>query len=281
LTKTTHPLLLLPVIFLYFLSKMKDYFLFLDLETVGGSVCDTAITQVASTLWDAEKKITVEFETLVKCKRPISKFIQRLTHIKPDMLVDAPNIREALEKWITWIKNHVCDSRKVQMVAYKGATFDFPLMIHSLEKAFPERNGISMLQECGIYRAIDPLVWARAHTDFDNRSWPQTPKGNTSFKLGDVYKGLFGSVFPNAHNALADSHALQRICQHKTFHEPCLFGSQTTDDWCDDLMTCKRKLSTMEEKFVKKKQANRRCQGKSLVSKHSRTKKTKKSCGYK
>ena len=77
-----------------------------DLETTGGSLKTTKITEIAIVLHDGEKVID-EYSTLINPERSIPPFISRLTGIYEDMVSDAPKFYEVAKKIVEFTEDTV------------------------------------------------------------------------------------------------------------------------------------------------------------------------------
>lgn len=73
------------------------HFVIIDVETTGGSVNASKITELAIYKFDGEKIID-EFVTLVNPEIPIPEFIVRLTGISDHMVAKAPKFYEIAKK---------------------------------------------------------------------------------------------------------------------------------------------------------------------------------------
>lgn len=77
-----------------------------DLETTGGSLKTTKITDIAIVLHDGEKIID-EYTTLVNPERSIPPFISRLTGIYEEMVADAPKFYEIAKEIVEFMEDTV------------------------------------------------------------------------------------------------------------------------------------------------------------------------------
>ena len=82
-------------------------FVIIDVETTGGSVNNSKITELAIYKFDGEKIID-EFVTLVNPEIPIPEFIVRLTGISDHMVTKAPKFYEIAKQVIEFctVKKH-------------------------------------------------------------------------------------------------------------------------------------------------------------------------------
>lgn len=187
-----------------------------DLESTGLSTCNDRITQIGAVLtaYDQEDKpIDGSFETLVYTDREISDKVSSITGITRAKLQGAPTTKEAISKFFTWIQGLRRSSEEVSMVAYNGHQFDFPLLFNEMERC--GLNVVQLMQSAGVVWFVDPLKWARESLDTSKLRRKNT--GACSYCLGDVYSAMFGASIEQAHTALADAVALQRLLNDDSF----------------------------------------------------------------
>ncbi|MCD6417713.1 3'-5' exoribonuclease, partial [bacterium] len=117
----------------------------IDTETTGLDTQNDAIIEIAAVrIFADENKDAEEFSTLVKCRRPIPFYIRQLTGIDDEMLRDAPEIDDALNKFLEFIKDSL-------LVAH-NAPFDIGIIDENFKKI-----GQTYLEN----RIIDTLPLAR------------------------------------------------------------------------------------------------------------------------
>ena len=159
---------------------VSDYIVF-DLETTGIHQEIDAIIEI-SAIKVKNHEIVEEFSTLVNPGRKIPKAATAVNGITDDMVVDAPDIKTAMEGFLAFIGNDV-------LVGHNIHTFDtnfaYDAAMNSLGK---ELNN----------DYIDTLYMAR-------RCLPQLPH----HKLTDV-SAHFGIETEGAHRALCDCRMNQR-----------------------------------------------------------------------
>ena len=90
--------------------------------------------------------IVDHIDFFVKPNKPLSNKIMKLTHINNDMLVDAIDLKSALNKIIDWIGNDV-------LIAHNGINFDLAFINKMLEK-----NNMPLIKNC----LIDTMQLSRA-----------------------------------------------------------------------------------------------------------------------
>lgn len=101
-----------------------------DLETTGGSMKATKITEIAIYISDGERIID-EYSTLVNPERPIPPFITRLTGINDEMVSNAPKFYDIAREIIEFIGDAVFVAHNVGFdynvlrSEYKSLGYDF------------------------------------------------------------------------------------------------------------------------------------------------------------
>ena len=101
-----------------------------DLETTGGSISKSKITEFSIFLTDGEKIID-EFTSLVDPERPIPYFISQLTGINDEMVEDAPKFYELAKQVLEFIGDAVFVAHNVGFdynvlrSEYKSLGFEF------------------------------------------------------------------------------------------------------------------------------------------------------------
>ncbi len=95
-----------------------------DIETTGSYASNNGITELAIVLHDGNK-IVDRYETLVNPQTAIPQFVQVLTGIRPDMLVNAPVFRELAGRVYEMLKDAIFVAHHVN--------FDYSFIKHQLE----------------------------------------------------------------------------------------------------------------------------------------------------
>jgi DNA polymerase III subunit epsilon len=102
-----------------------------DIETTGGYAANNGITELAIVLHDGNK-ITERFETLINPLAPIPQYVQVLTGINPDMLIDAPVFSEVAARVYEMLKDAIFVAHHVN--------FDYSFVKYQLEACGYELN---------------------------------------------------------------------------------------------------------------------------------------------
>jgi len=95
-----------------------------DIETTGSYASANGITEIAIVIHDGKKVINF-YETLVNPHTPIPYFIQRLTGISNEMVVNAPSFKE--------IANHVNELLQDKIFVAHNVNFDYSFVKHHME----------------------------------------------------------------------------------------------------------------------------------------------------
>ncbi len=155
-------------------QSLLDTYVVFDLETTGFSPLNNRIIEIGA-VKVTDGKITERFSSFVNPEVPIPFKIEELTHIRDDMVLDAPKIEAILPEFMAFCEGSV-------MVAH-NADFDMSFISKNCE-----RQGIS----CE-YTVIDTVALARV----------LLPQLN-NFKLHTVAKALKVSL-ENHHRAVDDA----------------------------------------------------------------------------
>ena len=104
-------------------SYVKDYCVY-DIETTGRSSYDSIIEIGALKVHDG--KVVDEFDVLINPHRHIPGNITLINNITDDLVKDAPDISEAMPKFLAFVGNDV-------VIGYNNASFDGPFIRRSCE----------------------------------------------------------------------------------------------------------------------------------------------------
>jgi len=194
-------------------------YVYYDLETTGLCTKTCKILQIGAIC--GEKS----FETLVNPEEKLSDKIVALTGITQE---DADNcnisLREAMGNLIQFLAS-ISNGQPVQLVAYNGFAFDSRFLYHALQSTHLQSQFEAVCEGF-----CDPLVVLRdPQCGVDMSSWVRNKRGKVCLKMGSVYQSLLGCGFDAAHTALADSRALQKICQTLQLSLPVTKISK----WCE------------------------------------------------
>lgn len=214
---------------------------FLDFEATDLSPYSARIVQIGCVAENSET-----FQTLVKADKPMHPEASKVTGIYDDDLKDACSCREALIKFIRWIKE-TRGTQDVVFVAHNGAGFDYPLLMSEMC-----RNGMSpflVLRDCGVTHFFDSLVWCRENVP---------PYYCSSYTLGNLHEIFVDKKIENAHDALADCHALNavmsRVCEKASLAEIdyCCKGERYTEDVQECVRRFQKKRDELDKTEVTK-----------------------------
>ncbi len=161
-------------------SLTEDDFVVFDIETTGFSKVNDRIIEIGA-VRISKGEISERFSTFVNPRIPIPYKITQLTSISDDMVVEAPEIEDALVKFLEFCKDSV-------LVAH-NASFDMGFIIqnaqtHGLAKEF------SYIDTLGLSRILLPNL--------------------SRYRLNSVAKAL-GVSLENHHRAVDDAEATAEI----------------------------------------------------------------------
>ena len=132
---------------------MKKVFAITDIETTGGSIKQSKITEIAIILFDGEKVID-EFQSLVNPEKEIPQFITRLTGISNQMVENAPKFYEIAKVIIEFYEETIFVAHNVGFdyniirQEYKSLGFDFRMphmcTVKSARKILPGHKSYSL-----------------------------------------------------------------------------------------------------------------------------------------
>lgn len=154
----------------------------LDLETTGASALRDEITEIAVIIRDAEEQHS--WQSLLRVHRDIPSFIQRLTGITPEMLVDAPSFESLAPQLMEYLEGAVLVAHNARFdaaflkQAFRRLGFDYkPKVLCSLKLArslYPDwsKHGLDALcsqigyeRDCR-HRAMADVLAMKAFLEF-------------------------------------------------------------------------------------------------------------------
>lgn len=154
-----------------------------DIETTGGKSASNRITEIAIVKTDG-KKIIDRFSTLVNPHRKIDKFVVQLTGITDDMVANAPDFGQIIDKVDAFTKDTIFVAHNIG--------FDYSIIkreYKKLDKVF-RRNNLCTVQ---LSR--------------------KTLKDENSYSLGKLSDSL-GIALENRHRALGDAEATAHLLHY-------------------------------------------------------------------
>lgn len=178
-------------------SSMPLQYVVLDIETTGFSKVEDSIIEIAAVRVRGGAE-TGRYDALVKAEVPLPLDIQALTGITPDMLSDAPHIREVLPGFLDFIGGD-------PLVGHNIASFDLPFLQYKAQ-----RLGLKILNS-----AIDTLPLAR-------KAYPELPRYTLAF-----LKEALDITVPISHRALPDVLATAEL--YKRCADRLLGAGQASD----------------------------------------------------
>ena len=128
-------------------SKIDDEIVVFDLETTGLNVETEAITEIAAVVIKSGE-LCERFHSYVNPKKPIPPNITELTGISDETVKDAPDISEALPKFLEFIAG--------RPVAAHNAKFDMGFVNHFCKKCGIEQQNLTVIDTLPLSRALLP-----------------------------------------------------------------------------------------------------------------------------
>ena len=101
-------------------------FAIVDIETTGGYAAANGITEISIYVHDGQRVID-HYETLVNPRQPIPRYIQSLTGITDEMVMDAPSFEDVAEKIASILDGRVFVAHNVN--------FDYSFVKYQLAEA--------------------------------------------------------------------------------------------------------------------------------------------------
>lgn len=166
-----------------------------DIETTGSYAAANGITEIAVFIHDG-KNIIDRFETLINPLQPIPYFIQRLTGITDEMVVNAPTFEEVASQVFELLNDKIFVAHNVN--------FDYSFLKHQL-------------QECGYSLETKKLCTVR----LTRKVFPKLP----SYSLGNICRALKISL-ENRHRAGGDARATVLLLEKLLAHDAQPFIAQ-------------------------------------------------------
>ena len=199
----------------------KNFLICWDVESTSNKPTEDDIISIGATLLDRPNKefqIVSEFHTYVDTHKTISPAAQAVHHISKQDLIGQPHFPEAIQKFVTWIQNSVQTAigthgeiGRTILLSHNGSRFDDIMLFCNF--VTNRMNFDQFLHDISCYGFIDSLKMLRAMYKNCTENLPYDKTGQkVSFALGNCYFSWCGKKdLENAHNALADSHALYEI----------------------------------------------------------------------
>jgi DNA polymerase-3 subunit epsilon len=162
--------------------KLKRPLLIFDLEATGLSIDRARVIEFAAVRISPGGE-RVPYQTLVNPEEPIPPEVQKITGIADEDVAHAPAFREIADRVAALLEN-------ADLGGYNASNFDVPLLreeFRRLGRALPVPYD---------YVVVDSLEILRKH-EVRNLEW--------------AHRHYFGTPIPDAHRALADVEATERI----------------------------------------------------------------------
>lgn len=158
----------------------ENLFAIVDIETTGGHASSHGITEIAIVISNG-KQILEKYETLINPQQDIPIFIQSLTGISNDMLIDAPLFRQVADRIYHLLEGKIFVAHNVN--------FDYSFVTYHLKNAGYQLNSKKL---CTVRLARKVLP------------------GYASYSLGKLCKSLNIQI-ENRHRAMGDAFATNTL----------------------------------------------------------------------
>lgn len=162
--------------------KLKRPLLIFDLEATGLSVDRSRIIEFAGIRISPSGERT-PYQTLVNPEEPIPPEVQKITGITDADVADAPAFRDIADRLAAMLDG-------ADLGGYNAANFDVPLLREEFRRL---GRTLPVPYDCAV---VDSLEILRKH-EIRNLEW--------------AHRLYFGTPIPDAHRALADVEATERI----------------------------------------------------------------------
>ena len=190
-------------------------FFSMDLEGTGlrRHIDDIVELGCSVLLIEDNKCETVDEEFVSYCKpmnAKMHKDAAAVTGLSDEFLSQHPPFASILPNFLAFVDkvgSRFPDHERV-LSAYNGNMYDFPLLIHQLQRYYAE--GALQFFRMGRFEFFcDTMVLTKKY--MDQSILKRTVRGTCSYKLGDVYASVTSKPLVGAHGALADCRAVCEI----------------------------------------------------------------------
>ena len=173
----------------------KIKFIFFDLETTGCSGTGSILNQFNRIVQISAVNESEQFDAIVNPEVHIPQASTDIHHVSNEIAQQAPTFKKVFPQFRAFVKKGAKRNTHIVLVAHNALGFD---------KIVLEKECL----RCGLKM---PANWVFYDTLLTYRN--QFPE-LVSKRLGDIYQNRFNEPIQNAHNALSDTLALQRLFYH-------------------------------------------------------------------
>ena len=190
------------------LNKRKIY---IDFETTGVDPYRARVIQIgAFTRFEGVEYTYMAYINPGIHIPPSSTKIHGITNSK---VQTSPTFRQGIMMFIDWVKKYKQNNDSISLVTYNGFRYDFIILLHEMQMcdlplyALLKSNGISIFEDTYVFmKKMYPTELV-----------PRRKNGVPTYTLSRIYEATFNEKFADAHDALADTKALYRLCQHDIY----------------------------------------------------------------
>jgi DNA polymerase III epsilon subunit-like protein len=227
-------------------GELPHLYYYLDFEATDKTPMTCRITQIGCVGVMADGKTMKTYNELVKADQKICAIASEITGITDAKLRHSPPCLDSLRAFFEWI-DHTREKHPVVLVAHNGIGYDYPLMMSEMYRW--DMAPYHTLKRYGIRYLFDTLAWARVN--LPSHKLIKKPTGESSFRLGDIHEALVGFRFDGAHDALADCHALRRICESEYVARKNMCMTNSDSHSCLNLLECVKDFQTKRQNIDK------------------------------
>lgn len=178
------------------LSKFPSDYTVIDIETTGLSSKYNEIIEL-SAIKIRNNKIADKFSTLVKPNCMISPFITNLTGITNDMVKNAPNVKEAILKYIDFISDDIVIGHNVN--------FDIGFIFHNYLNHHKKEFSNNYIDTCKMSKKICKLNSHKLdnvakHYKIDTTGHHRTE--NDCIMTNAIYQAMKNEILSPSNNAV-------------------------------------------------------------------------------
>lgn len=200
------------------LSKGRMILALYDTETTDNKPLKADAISIGSVLCKNERGVLTPiatFHTLIYTDVKSTAAAYKVHGIHPSQLEGQPRFPEACELFANFLHQHTDPSDRVYLVAHNSRFDESILYSNSVRYGFDFQK---LIQRGRVSGFLDTLKCFRGEfKTAPEECLPRNPAGRPSFALGNMHKSFLNEDIKDAHDALADCHALCRVINSK----PC------------------------------------------------------------
>lgn len=196
----------------------RTLFVLMDFETTGPNVYKDRVCQIGACVWVPGAEGIAAHDSFKACMNPqypMSLGAYNTHQIEPHRYMRSPEFSVVLRQWQAWIAAHIDartpDADRLVLCAHNGNTFDFKLLVAEMLRHGVVASGEDGVAQFELPLAAQPRDPIPVHVSDSlvafRRLCPELP----SKALGALHEALCGESIQDAHDALADVHAMRNV----------------------------------------------------------------------